>query len=168
MRQQYWILVFLCIILTLISVNCISTDHSKQFKYYNYTYNHSASQNVTVDLRASVLGATPIWILESSSNNIELIVYYMGEPRVKFIGDNKNLYVNMDVAYPTDAWNVSAKIFLYLPNNANYSINIRNDAVDFNSVWKDESKTTIGNFTGPILIDVNNQTMVKKYDGLIL
>jgi hypothetical protein len=70
--------------------------------------------------------------------------------------------VNFDLAYPSDVWNIGGEVYVYLPKNATYYMNIRNDAIDSNSIWKDKSNTTFGEFKGPIKIYVSNQTVIDK------
>jgi hypothetical protein len=117
---------------------------------------------VVIDLRVSLLGNTLIKILESPSDNIEFVVHYTGEPRIKYAGDENNQYVNFYLAYPSDVWNIGGEVYVYLPKNATYYMNIQNDAADTNDIWRDNSNTTFGEFKGPIKIYVSNQTVIDK------
>lgn len=153
------------LICVVVSINCVSTDSSKRFNYSNYTFNYSASKNVTINMDVETLGNTPIRIMESNSSNIGILIYYAWKPDVADSGDNNCRDINLKVIYPTDAMYVGADIFLYLPDNASYDITIYNLANNPSSIWKNGSNTTIGEFKGPIKIVVNNQTVIDKNDN---
>lgn len=162
MKVKSLIIVIIPIICIVFS-NCCSSNQDSAYKNSNYSYNHSYAKNVSFVIRADVIGNTPINIIESNSTDIYVVINYYWKPgKVEFTGKSDDLKAEIIVSAPSDRIGMGANISIYLPNNAKYNFTIHNSASQETSVYREHSKTVVGDFSGPIHIIINNQTILNK------
>jgi hypothetical protein len=153
------VLVILILLLSTAVCNCCGCldliglsklNHPRQ--WYNESFDPSGAPNVTVRISAMALGDTPIRVLDSYSDKINISVLYYTAPKFDDYRHRDNYTVAAYAHYDND-WTqgVGADIYVYLPGNASYTVNIRNMAAGNNSAYDDGSPLlvnyTLGNLT---------------------
>lgn len=140
-----------CVCLSFVGLN--SLNYPRQ--WYNTSYD--PSPNTTIRLRAMTIGDTPIHILDSDSDKINISIYYYYAPEYDYYrrGDNFTIAVYTD--YNDWAQGVGADIFMYLPGNVNYTLNIRHLAAGDSGVYQKRS---------PLLVNYTKGTPIIRYNDI--
>lgn len=139
----------LMIIIAAFSSNCVS--------YHNQWYNVSIdpAENVTIDVFAQTLGPTPIKIMDTEDDCINVSISYYREPVFRQFRNNSSLKIYTEVTYADHSDGNGASIFIYLPGNSSYNININNAALESTRYGKD-SETMVKYSKGNITVNVND------------
>ena len=161
------ILIFLTITIVVLSIASVNCVLCKQYPKTDYSYNHTAAKNVTIDLSAYTIGDTPIKIIESPSDDIEILIQYLWHPdKVEFNGNSTDLNIVIIVEAYADNLHNGANIFIYLPDNASIQRLYRQHGCPRDmSVYKGNSQTTVGKFKGPIDLTINSQVYYSSLDA---
>lgn len=141
-----------CVCLSFVGLN--SLNYPRQ--WYNTSYD--PSPNTTIRLRAMAIGDTPIHILDSDSDKINISIFYYYKPEYDDYrrGDNYTIAVYTD--YNDWAQGVGADIFMYLPGNVNYTLNIRDLAGGDSSIYRNGSPLLVNYTKGTPTIWYNDIT----------
>ena len=139
-----------CVCLSFVGLN--SLNYPRQ--WYNTSYD--PSPNTTIRLRAMTIGDTPIHILDSDSDQLNVSIYYYYEPEYDYYrrGDNFTIAVYTD--YNDWAQGVGAEIFFFLPGDVNYTFNIRHMAAGDSSVYRQRSPLIVNYSKGTPTIWYND------------
>ncbi len=147
-------LAILILIMATVVVNCVclsfvglnSLNYPRH--WYNASFDQASAPNVTVLISAKALGDTPIYVLDSDSNLINISVFYYTAPVFKDIWHNDNLTIAAFAHYTSD-WTegVGADIYVYLPGSANYTMNIENWAAPHTDSVYTKSSPMLANYT---------------------
>ena len=103
------------------------------------------------------IGDTPIHILDSDSNRLNISIYHYYMPKYDYYrsGDNYTIAVYTD--YNDWAQDVDSEIFIYLPGSVNYTLYIWHLAGSDSSVYRKGS---------PLLVNYTKGTPVIWYNDI--
>lgn len=112
-----------CCCLGMVGLN--SLNYPRQ--WYSESFDPASAQNVLIRISAMTMGKNPILITDSDSDKITISILYYNAPQFKDYRHGDNYTIAAYASYLSDWTNgIGADIIVYLPGNANYTVNIRN------------------------------------------
>ncbi|WP_424359066.1 hypothetical protein [Methanocella sp. MCL-LM] len=122
--------------------------------WYNASFDPAPDN--TINIRVMALGDSPIKIVEEHSDQISIAICYYIPAKFDHHLSGDNLEIVASAMYDND-WTqgVGADVYIYLPKNGNYTLNIYNMAADNSSVYRKNSQITV-EYAGNVTVWVND------------